>query len=132
MVEADVALQDVTKVAHEGHVADLAAVNQLFPFGTESLGALLIVLKLGLAQCRQLGFPCVGNGQVLVSDLVEECLLFLVLRLGVDEEQRIAQGHFETVSVVFGELVFIEAVERLLQAYLNLMGELRELLPFIL
>ena len=114
MLNAHAAFQDIAKVTHQGHVAHLAAVDEFFPCRAESKGAFLVVLKLLLAQCRQLGFPSIGNGQALIGDFVEECLLRFVFRLGVDKEKGIAQLYFSSVAVVFGELVFIEAVEGLL------------------
>ena len=123
----DPGLEDVPEVTEGGHVAHLAAGDQLLPLRLHRLGLRIRGVELLLPQGGQLGLPGVGRLEGPRDDLVEEDLLGRVLRLGVHQEQRILELHRLAVTVVLGELVLVEAVEGLLQPVLDAPGELPEL-----
>ena len=101
------------RLLHQPQVAEQRQAAEL-PLGDQPLEGLALVLA-----GRERDLPGVGRGQRAVDELLPHLLLVRVLRLGVDQEQDVAEPH-RAVAVVLGELVGVELGERPRQALLDL------------
>ena len=128
MLGRHISLQDVPKVAEQGHITQFSGVQEFLPKRLDSSLLRFRSLKLLLPEDGKLSLPGIRGLESICYNLVEQDLLGGILRLGVDQEEGILQLDLSILTVVLGKLVFVEAVEGFLQAVLDLTGKLAEFL----
>ena len=121
-------IEHVAKVAHQCHIAHTIAADEFGPLLCKGSRAHLRGFIVLLAESRKFGLPGIGGIESAVGNLVEDSLLRLVLRLGVDDEEGITELYLQIVAIILGELVLVKAVESPLQAHLYLVRKAAELL----
>ena len=112
---ADRLLADAGEL-HAPKVAQKRERAELF-LGDQAFERVLLVRA-----AREADFPRIGSFELAVDELLPDFFLASVFRLGVGDEQHVAQA-YGAVTIVFRELVGVELGERTREALLGLRRE---------